>query len=78
MAGDDVNANAKATAVAQYVFVLFLFEFLPQFLVLASVLDTFPTYSLLQMLFAYSLSDCMTCLISTMIVMLYLLFLLIK
>jgi hypothetical protein len=69
MADDDVNANANATVATQYVFMFFLFEFLPQLLVLASVLDMFCSYSLLQMLFAYSLSECMTYLISPMIVM---------
>ena len=70
--GDNVNANATATATTQYVFMFLLFEILLQFLLLVSVLDMFCSTSLEHMLF--SLLDCMTCFISIIIVMFYLLF----
>ena len=78
MAGEDVNPDTNASAAAPYVFVFFLFEIPPQFLVPVSALDIFCSHSLLQMPFPYSLSDCMTYLVSVVIVMFYLLFLLIK
>ena len=41
---------------------------------LVSVLDVFSSSSYMQMLFTFSLSDCMTCFISAILVMLYLVF----
>lgn len=49
-----------------------------EFLILVSVLDLFCSGSQLQMLFAYSPLDCMTRLVSVIVVMFYLLFLSIK
>ena len=45
---------------------------------LVSVLDVFSSSSYMQMLFTFSPSDCMTCFIAAILVMLYLVFLLIK
>ena len=45
---------------------------------LVSVLDVFTSSSYMQMLFTFSLTDCMTCFISAILVMLYLVFLLAK
>ena len=45
---------------------------------LVSVRDVFSSSSYMQMLFTFSLSECMTCFISTILVMLYLVFPLIK
>ena len=45
---------------------------------LVSVLDVFSSSSYMQMLFTFSLLDCMTCFISAILVMLYLVFLLAK
>ena len=80
MAGEDTKPKTSAyvAAAVPYVFFLFLLDVLPKFLVLASTLDTFGYSSYLQMLFTFSLSDCMTCFISVILVMLYLVFLLIK
>ena len=80
MAGKDTDpkTSASVAVAAPYVFFLFLLEVLPQFLVLASTLDMFGYSSYLQMLFTFSLSDRMTCFISAILVMLYLVFLLIK
>ena len=92
MAGEDIDPKSSATAAAvPYVSFSFLFEVLPQFLVLlfalhvlgstsymqlhlVSVLDVFSSSSYMQMLFTFSLSDCMTCFISAILVMLYLVF----
>ena len=96
MAGEDVDPKSSASAAAvPYVFLLFLLEALPQFLVLVfalnmlastsymqlailSALDMFGYSSYMKMLFTFSLSDRMTCFITAILVMLYLLFLLIK
>ena len=45
---------------------------------LVSVLDVFSSSSYMQMLFTFSPSGCMTCFIASILVMLYLIFLLIK
>ena len=45
---------------------------------LVSVLDVFTSSSYMQTMFTFSLSDCMTCFIFAILVMLYLVFLLIK
>ena len=45
---------------------------------LVSVLDVFSSSSYMQMLFTFSLSECMTCFISAILAMLYLVFLLAK
>ena len=45
---------------------------------LVSVLDMFTSSSYMQTMFTFSLSDCMTCFIFAILVMLYLVFLVIK
>ena len=96
MTGEDVDPKSSASATAvPYVLFFFLFEVLPQFLVLVfvldmlrstsyiqlallSALDMFGYSSYMQMLFTFFPSDCMTCFIAVILVMLYLVFLLIK
>ena len=96
MAGEDVDPKFSASdVVVPYMFLLFLLEVLPQFLVLVfaldmlsstsymqlhlvSVLDVFSSSSYMQTMFTFSLSDCMTCFIFAILVMLYLVFPLIK
>ena len=93
MAGEDTDpkSSATATAAVSYVFLLFLLEVLPLFLVLVFslhmlgstsymllALDMFAYSSYVKMLFTFSLSECMTCFISTILFTLYLVFLLVK
>ena len=83
MAGEDTDPKTSASATVLYVFMFSLFNMLPQFLalaflVLASVLHMFSSSSYVHMPFAFSPIDYMTCFISTIIVIFYLLFLLIK
>ena len=83
MAGEDTDPKTSAYVVVPYVFVFSLFNILPQFLALVflvspSVLHMFCSSSYVQMLFAFTLLDYMTCFISTTLVMFYLVFLLIK
>ena len=56
MAGEDVDPKINASAAVPYVFMLFLFEILPQFLALVSAPDMFGSSSYMQMLFTFSLS----------------------
>ena len=78
MAGKDTDPKTGASALVSYVLILFLLEVLSQLLALVSVLDVFGSSSYMQMLFTFSLSNYMTCFISAILVMLYLIFLLIK
>ena len=97
MAGEDTDPKSSATVAAAvpYVFLLFLLEVLPQFLVLVfaldmlgsisymqlailSALDMFSYSSYMKMLFTFSLLNRMACFLTTILVMLYLIFLLIK
>ena len=78
MAGEDTDPKSSASAAAvPYVFLSFLLKVLPQFLVLVLVLQMIGSSSYMQKLFTFSLSERMTCFISTILVMLYLVFLLI-
>jgi hypothetical protein len=89
----DPKSSASAGAAVSYVFLPFLLEVLLHFLVLVFALDMLSSTSYMQlpmlshmfgyntymqMIFTLSLSERMTCLISTILVMLYLVFLLIK
>ena len=79
MAGEDVDPKSSASAAAvPYVLFLFLLETLLQFLVLVFALDMLGSTSYMQILFTFSLSNRMTCFITAILVMLYLIFLLIK
>ena len=78
MAGKDTDPKTGASAPVPYVLILFLLEVLSQLLALVSVLDVFGSSSYMQMLFTFSLSNYMTCFISAILVMLYLIFLFIK
>ena len=79
MAGEDTDPKSSAsTAAVPYVFLSFLLKVLPQFLVLVLVLHMLGSTSYMQRLFTFSLSERMTCFISSILVMLYLVFLLIK
>ena len=75
MEDTDPKSSVSAPASAQYVFLFFLLEVLPQFFVLVFALDMFGYSSYMQMLFTFSLSNRMTCFISSILVMLYLVFL---
>ena len=97
MATEDTDPTSSATVAAAvpYVFLFFLLEVLPQFLVLVlalhmigstsymslgllSTLEMFGSSLYLQMLSTFSLSDRMTCFISAILVLFYLVFSLIK
>ena len=78
MAGEDTDPKTSASAPVPYVLILFLLEVLSQLLALVSVLDVFGSSSYMQMLFTFSLSYRMTCFITTILAVLYLVFLLIK
>ena len=95
MEGTDPKSSASAPAIVSYVFLFFLLEVLPQFLVLVfaldmldsvsymqlailSALDVFSHGSYIKMLFTFSYINRMTCFITAILVMLYLIFLLIK
>ena len=85
MEDTDTKSSASAPAAVSYVFLFFLLEVLPQFLVLVLALDMIgsTSYMLLailsgldmigygsymQKLFTFSLSERMTCFISTILV----------
>ena len=92
MAGEDTDPkSSSSTATVPYVFLLFLLEVMSPFLVLLFslymlgstsyillALDMFAYSSYVKMIFTFSLSDRMTCFISAILVMLYLVFPLIK
>ena len=78
MAAEDTDPKTGASAPVRYVLILFLLEGLSQLLALVSVLDVFGSSSRVRILFAFTLLVYMTCFISTIIVMFYLLILLIK
>ena len=78
MEDTDPKSSASAPPAVSYVFLPLLLEVLLQFLILVFALDMLGSTSYMQILFTFSLSNRMTCFITAILVMLYLIFLLIK
>ena len=78
MEDTDPKSSASAPAAVSYVFLFFLLEVLSLLLFLVFALDMLGSTSYMQILFTFSLSNRMTCFITAILIMLYLIFLLIK